>query len=88
MRDTYHDPIPQIQGLSRHNRTSDDGTLFGKVAYIRDLITYEADTLPKLVKEFHQSVDAYLEDCEELGKVPDTPYQGCLLSPPFFRQTK
>lgn len=65
-----------------------DGTLFGKVAYIRDLITYEADTQPKLVKEFHQSVDAYLEDCEELGKVPDTPCKGCLLSHPFFRQPK
>lgn len=66
-----------------------DGTLFGKVTYIRDLVTYEADTLPKLVKEFHQSVDAYLEDCEKLGKVPDRPCKGCLLSHPFFyRQPK
>ena len=56
----------------------DDGTLFGKVAFIRDLITYEADTLPKLVKEFRQSVDDYLNDCEELGKAPDRPFKGSL----------
>lgn len=56
----------------------DDGTLFGKVAFIRDLITYEADTLPKLIEEFQQSVDDYLKDCEELGKAPDKPFKGSL----------
>ncbi|WP_422134181.1 type II toxin-antitoxin system HicB family antitoxin [Endozoicomonas sp. ALD040] len=56
----------------------DDGTLFGKVAFIRDLITYGADTLPKLIEEFQQSVDDYLKDCEELGKTPDKPFKGSL----------
>nr|MDT0253976.1 type II toxin-antitoxin system HicB family antitoxin [Endozoicomonas sp.] len=65
----YHGTIePQI----------DDGTLFGKVAFIRDLITYEASTLPKLINEFHQSVDDYLEDCRELDKEPDQPFKGSL----------
>ncbi|AMO56392.1 hypothetical protein GZ77_06240 [Endozoicomonas montiporae] len=54
------------------------GTLYGKLAFIRDLITYEADTLPKLEAEFKTSVDTYLEDCAELGKTPDTPFKGSL----------
>lgn len=56
----------------------DDGTLYGKIAFIRDLVTYEADTLPKLIAEFHLSVDGYLEDCEELDKEPDKPFKGSL----------
>lgn len=52
------------------------GMLFGKLAYIRDLITYEASDLKTLEQEFHASVDGYLEDCAELGKTPDTPCKG------------
>ena len=37
--------------------------LFGKLAYIRDLVTYEAESLSELEKEFRQSVDLYLQDC-------------------------
>ncbi len=54
----------------------ESGTLYGKVAHIRDLITYEASTLPELEKEFHFSVDEYLQDCKQLGKEPDKPYKG------------
>lgn len=63
----YHGTIePQI----------DDGTLYGKVAFIRDLVTYEAKDLPTLKKEFEFSVDAYLEDCKALGKEPSKPFKG------------
>lgn len=51
-------------------------TLFGKLAYIRDLVTYEARDLKTLEQEFRASVDGYLEDCAELGKTPDTPCKG------------
>ena len=50
--------------------------LFGKLAHIRDLVTYEAKTVSELEKEFKLSVDAYLQSCEELGKVPDKPFKG------------
>lgn len=52
------------------------GSLYGKLAYIRDLITYEAKTLPELEKEFQFSVDAYLADCKELSKTPGKPFKG------------
>ncbi len=44
------------------------GELFGKLAFIRDLITYEAETLKTLEQAFQESVDGYLESCAELGK--------------------
>ena len=54
------------------------GTLYGKLAFIRDLVTYEANTLTDLESEFKISVDTYLEDCAELGKTPDKPFKGSL----------
>lgn len=52
------------------------GSLLGKLAFIRDLVTYEAETLPSLEKEFHISVDEYLQSCDDLGRVPDIPCKG------------
>lgn len=54
------------------------GMLFGKLAYIRDLVTYEANDLKTLEREFQTSVDSYLADCLELGKTPDTPCKGSM----------
>ncbi len=52
------------------------GNLFGMVAYIRDLITFEAETVPQLKREFELTVDEYLSACESAGKAPDTPFEG------------
>lgn len=54
----------------------ESGILFGKLAFIRDLVTYEANDLKTLEQEFRTSVDGYLEDCAELGRSPDTPCKG------------
>jgi len=56
----------------------EDGRLYGKIAFIRDLVTYEAETLPQLESEFKKSVDGYLADCAELNKEPDKPFKGSL----------
>jgi len=66
-----------------------DDTLFGKLAFIRDTVTYEAETLGQLKKEFETSVDLYLQSCEELGRVPDCPFKGSFnvrTSPELHRQ--
>ncbi|MFY0676783.1 MAG: type II toxin-antitoxin system HicB family antitoxin [Neptuniibacter sp.] len=52
----------------------DNGTLYGKIAFIRDLVTYCGPTLEKLTLEFKISVDEYLEDCLKLGKIPNKPF--------------
>lgn len=54
------------------------GTLYGKLAFIRDLVTYEAMTVVELEKEFRMAVDAYLEECTELKKEPDKPFKGSI----------
>jgi len=54
----------------------EDGCLVGRIEHIRDSIVFGADTLPELVKEFHSSVDDYLDTCTRLGKEPDKPFKG------------
>ena len=66
-----------------------DDTLFGMVAFVRDLVTYEANDLGGLRREFEQSVDAYLASCAELGRAPDTPFKGTFnvrVSPEIHRK--
>lgn len=65
------------------------GELFGKLAFIRDLVTYEAETLKALTQAFQESLDGYLESCVELGKKPDQPFKGTFnvrITPELHRQ--
>jgi len=67
----------------------EENTLFGKLAFIRDLVTYEANDLASLRREFEQAVDAYLASCAELGRAPDTPFKGTFnvrVSPEIHRK--
>lgn len=54
----------------------EDHCLYGKLAYIRDLINYEATTVADLEAQFRQAVDDYLVSCEARGKKPDMPCKG------------
>ncbi|MDF7806064.1 type II toxin-antitoxin system HicB family antitoxin [Pontiellaceae bacterium B12219] len=54
----------------------EDGCLHGKILYINDLVTYEAETVPELEAAFRDSVDDYLETCAEIGKDPDKSFKG------------
>ena len=53
-----------------------DETFFGKIVGIRDLVTFEADTVVKLKKAFKEAVEDYITTCKELGKDPDKEYKG------------
>ena len=55
------------------------GILFGRVIGTKDVITFEGTTVDEVLKAFHDSVDDYLEFCQELGKQPDQPFSGKLL---------
>ncbi|QUX92088.1 toxin-antitoxin system HicB family antitoxin [Marinomonas sp. A3A] len=54
----------------------ESNTLFGKLAFIRDTVTYEAMTLKQLEVEFRRSVNEYLLSCEELGREAQKPCKG------------
>ena len=54
----------------------DRGVLYGKLLFIDDLVTFEAENLPTLEQEFRVSVDEYLADCESMGIAPNKPFKG------------
>jgi predicted HicB family RNase H-like nuclease len=53
-----------------------DGVFNGKLAFLRDLVTYESKTAGGLVRAFHEAVDDYLADCESEAREPDKPFKG------------
>ena len=48
----------------------------GKILFIDDLVTYEADSPAGLKKEFEAAVDDYLQTCKELDRTPKRPLKG------------
>ncbi|KPU43926.1 HicB family protein [Oxobacter pfennigii] len=56
---------------------SEEGEIFhGKVIGIKDLISFEGDSVKSLIEDFHNAVDEYLEFCEQNGKLPEKPFKG------------
>lgn len=56
--------------------SAEDHCLYGKLAYIRDLVNYEATTVKGLEKEFKAAVDDYLTSCKRESKKPNVPFKG------------
>jgi predicted HicB family RNase H-like nuclease len=56
--------------------SDEDEVFFGKIVGIRDLVTFEADSVVKLKKAFRDAVEDYIATCKELGKDPDKEYKG------------
>lgn len=54
----------------------EDKCLYGSIAFINDLVLYEAETVEALEKEFRIAVDSYLETCKESGIEPKKPFKG------------
>jgi predicted HicB family RNase H-like nuclease len=52
------------------------GVLFGKILFVTDLVTYEAESVPALQNEFQLAVDDYLDTCQKLGRNPQQPCSG------------
>lgn len=54
----------------------EDNCLFGKVQFIRALVSYEGDTVAQLGAAFREAVDDYLETCANLRQDPEIPCKG------------
>jgi len=68
---------------------TENGILFGRVLDIKDVITFQGKTVEEARQAFYDSVDDYLEFCEELGEKPDKPFSGKLpfrTTPEYHRQ--
>ncbi|MCL2645225.1 MAG: type II toxin-antitoxin system HicB family antitoxin, partial [Betaproteobacteria bacterium] len=53
-----------------------DNCLFGKLQFIRALVSYEGQTVAELEHAFHDAVDEYLADCTDAGHPPEIPCKG------------
>lgn len=56
--------------------SADDEVFFGKITGIRDVVTFEGDSVTKLKKAFKDTVEDYIITCKQLGKEPDTEFKG------------
>lgn len=54
----------------------EDDCLHGKLLFVNDLVTYEADRPAALQSAFENAVDNYLETCEAEGIPADKPFSG------------
>jgi predicted HicB family RNase H-like nuclease len=68
---------------------ADEGIFVGRVAGLRDVITFEGATFAEVEQAFRDSVDDYPAFCAERGEPPDQPHSGTILlrvSPEAHRQ--
>ena len=53
-----------------------DRCLHGKIQFIKDVISYEGQTINEIESAFRAAVDDYLVFCESVGDKPDVPFSG------------
>jgi len=56
--------------------SAEDRVFFGKLEFIRSLITFEATDVEGLERAFREAVDDWLATCEEQGVEPEMPFKG------------
>ena len=67
----------KYKGYIGHVSYDDESKIFhGEVINIRDVITFQGTSVEELEAAFKDSVNDYLEWCEELGEKPEKPYSG------------
>jgi predicted HicB family RNase H-like nuclease len=57
------------KGYVGHMEVDDEaGIIFGRILDIRDVITFRGETVTEAKEAFQDSVDDYLNFCEEIGQ--------------------
>ncbi len=65
------------KGYTGHFKYDDRAEIFhGQVSGIRDVITFQGRSVDELKEALKDSIEDYLEMCEEEGKSPDKPFTG------------
>jgi len=69
--------LPRYRGYYGSIEASpEDNCLYGKLLFIRALVSYEGQTVAELAQAFKDAVDDYLDTCTELGHTPEVPCKG------------
>jgi len=67
----------EYKGYSAKVEFDEDANIFhGEVINLRDVVTFEGETVDQLRQAFQESIDDYLEFCGERGEDPEKPYSG------------
>jgi predicted HicB family RNase H-like nuclease len=61
-------------GSVHYNDT--DSIFYGKLEFIRAIVSYEGTDVDSLRRAFRKAVDDYLDFCREKGKPPEKPFKG------------
>ncbi|MBS3747990.1 MAG: type II toxin-antitoxin system HicB family antitoxin [Wenzhouxiangellaceae bacterium] len=70
----------KYKGYLGHAEYDDEARLFhGEVLGLKDVITFQGTEVEQLEKAFRDSVDDYLDFCQQRGETPDKPYSGRLM---------
>jgi len=65
---------------SGHVEYDDEAKSFhGEVLDTRDVITFQGKSVDEIEQSFRDSIDDYLEFCQERGENPDKPFSGKLV---------
>jgi predicted HicB family RNase H-like nuclease len=62
--------------LGRVEYDDEAGLFHGEVINLRDVITFQGETVQELRRAFQESVDDYLAFCIERNEEPERPYSG------------
>lgn len=54
----------------------EDRVFYGKVEFIRSLVSYEGRDADSLESSFREAVEDYLLTCAEFGREPEKPFKG------------
>lgn len=57
----------------------DTGMIYGRVVGLRDVITFQGETVAEAQQTFRDSVDNYLEFCASRNEPPEKPFSGRFL---------
>ncbi|MFA5181540.1 MAG: type II toxin-antitoxin system HicB family antitoxin [Syntrophales bacterium] len=53
-----------------------DRVFFGKIEFIRALVSYEGTDVDSLKRAFEEALDDYFEMCAQAGREPEKPFKG------------
>ena len=59
---------------------AEDEVFHGKIEFITDTVLYEGVSVEELKRNFQEAVDDYIETCMEIGKEPQKPFKGRILT--------
>ena len=54
----------------------ESNVIFGKLEWINDLVTFEADNMSEIKQAFEESVDDYINFCNKKGNEPEKAFKG------------